>query len=222
MIDQGQIVYQGPPQDFFCDPDLPRHYSLQAPVISDLFRQLRADGIYPKTVIPTDLNSAVKELKSILNMETNPFPGVVKSPPLSENPTSVKHQKVIEIQDLNYSYSTGWQAVKNVSVCFYEGEIVGIMGRNGAGKTTLLKHLNGLLKPTSGKVLVDGLDTRQSSIEQLSKRVGYVFQNPDHQIFSSSVYEEIAFGLVNHGIDRSALDNRIQEALQQTGLLEKK
>lgn len=221
VIDQGQIVYQGLPQDFFSDPDLPRQYGLQVPLISDLFRHLRNEGIYTKSVLPTGLDSAVKELKSILKIQSTSLPAVSLSSLSLENPPSVERQKVIEIQDLNYFYDTGWQAVKNVSVSFYKGEIVGIIGRNGAGKTTLLKHLNGLLKPTSGRVIVDGLDTCQASIEQLSSRVGYVFQNPDHQIFSSSVYEEIAFGLLNHGIDRVALDKCIQEALQHTGLVGK-
>lgn len=221
VIDQGQIVYQGPPRDFFSDPDLPRQYSLEVPMISDLFRRLRADGIYTKSVLPTSLESAVEAIRSLLKNHIDPSPAVSLSSHSSQDPPPVKHQKVIDIQDLSYSYDTGWQAVKNVSVSFYEGEIVGIIGRNGAGKTTLLKHLNGLLKPTFGRVLVDGLDTRQASIEQLSSRVGYVFQNPDHQIFSSSVYEEIAFGLLNRGIDRVALDKRIQEALQHTALIGK-
>ncbi|OGB68773.1 MAG: hypothetical protein A2Y94_07300 [Caldithrix sp. RBG_13_44_9] len=137
---------------------------------------------------------------------------------LVKHPAVSERQSIIEITSLSHHYDTSREAVKNVSVTIYSGEIVGIIGKNGAGKTTLVKHLNGLLKPTSGQVIVDGLDTRETSIEQLSRKVGYVFQNPDHQIFSSSVYEEIAFGLLNLGMEKTSMDDRIQHALNLTGL----
>ena len=80
------------------------------------------------------------------------------------------------------------------------GAITGLMGHNGSGKTTLAKHLNGLLRPGRGRVLLEGQDIARTSVGQLSRKVGYVFQNPDHQLFAPSVWEEVAFGLKNQGL----------------------
>jgi len=215
VIDEGRIVYQGRPQDFFADPDLPGKYGLQSPEICELFSQLRKSGLYSKAVFPTRLSAAVTEMKSLLDPHRTP---VNERITLVKHPAVSERQSIIEITSLSHHYDTSREAVKNVSVTIYSGEIVGIIGKNGAGKTTLVKHLNGLLKPTSGQVIVDGLDTRETSIEQLSRKVGYVFQNPDHQIFSSSVYEEIAFGLLNLGMEKTSMDDRIQHALNLTGL----
>ena len=87
-----------------------------------------------------------------------------------------------------------------------------ILGQNGSGKTTLVKHFNGILKPTRGEVIVYGMDTRTASIAELAKKVGYVFQNPDHQIFSRTVREEIAFGPKNLKLSEEEIDERVAEA----------
>jgi energy-coupling factor transporter ATP-binding protein EcfA2 len=218
VIDGGEIVYQGLPQKFFSNPQLSGQYGLQTPEICGLFAHLQLLGLYPKGPVPTSLSVAVNKLKSILpqRMETNRIQASFRE----QSPVEDR-QVVIDIKSLSHCYDTGREAIKDMSVSFYSGEIVGIVGKNGAGKTTLVKHLNGLLKPTSGQVTVDGHDTRDLSIEQLSRSVGYVFQNPDQQIFSSSVYEEIAFGLLNDGMNQSSLNDRIQQALNLTGLVGK-
>jgi energy-coupling factor transport system ATP-binding protein len=101
-----------------------------------------------------------------------------------------------------------------VTVTIYQGEKVGIIGQNGSGKTTLVKHFNGLLKPTEGTVLVMGQDTRRSHVSQLARRVGYVFQNPDHQLFSNSVREELAFGPKNVGMSKKEIEERVRYAAE--------
>ncbi|MEN2974366.1 MAG: ABC transporter ATP-binding protein [Candidatus Caldarchaeales archaeon] len=95
-----------------------------------------------------------------------------------------------------------------------DGEIVALMGENGAGKTTLLKHLNGLIKPSSGRVLVDGVDTRHSTVASLSRKVGIVFQNAENMFFSPTVYEEIAFALNNFGYSTEIVEKRVDWALK--------
>jgi energy-coupling factor transport system ATP-binding protein len=120
---------------------------------------------------------------------------------------------VIEIKDLHFAYPNGVEALKGVSLTIHDGEFIAIMGQNGAGKTTLVKHLNGLLKPSEGDVLVDGGSTREASVAQLSRKVGLVFQNPDHQLFCETVEEEVAFALKNFGFKESTIRKRVNWAL---------
>ena len=98
---------------------------------------------------------------------------------------------ILQTKQLVHTYPGGTTALKGVDVSIYENEVVSIVGQNGSGKTTLVRHFNGLLRPTSGQVLVAGADAEKQTISQLSRRVGYVFQNPNHQIFSTTVREEL-------------------------------
>ena len=105
----------------------------------------------------------------------------------------------IIITGLTFSYPSGVQALRGVTLTIEAGEAVAIVGENGAGKTTLVKHFNGLLRPASGRVVVGEWDTRQYSVAKLASRVGYVFQNPDDQLFERSVIKEVSFGPRNLG-----------------------
>lgn len=125
---------------------------------------------------------------------------------------------MIVVENVHYTYPNGVEALKGVSLRIKDGEFVAIMGENGAGKTTLVLHLNGLLKPTKGRVLVDGVDTREVSVAQLSRKVGLVFQNPDSQFFCSTVEEEIAFALKNFGFSQEVIEKRITWALNLMNL----
>ncbi|MBO3803252.1 MAG: ABC transporter ATP-binding protein [Candidatus Brockarchaeota archaeon] len=117
----------------------------------------------------------------------------------------------IEAKDAWFSYGRGVDALRGVSLRIESGERVAIMGENGAGKTTLVKLFNGLLKPTRGEVLVDNVSTRNSSVAQISRKVGMVFQKPENQFFAETVEEEIAFGLRNFGF--KDVSKRVDEAL---------
>jgi energy-coupling factor transport system ATP-binding protein len=125
---------------------------------------------------------------------------------------------MIEVTDIHFTYPSGVKALKGINLAVQNGEFIAVMGQNGAGKTTLVKHFNGLLKPTTGKVLVDGVDTRKVSVANLARSVGFVFQNPDHQLFSESVEEEIAFALRNFGFKESVIKRRVTWALNLLGL----
>ena len=120
---------------------------------------------------------------------------------------------MIEVKDLYFTYPTGVEALKGITLTVDDGEFLAIMGQNGAGKTTLVKHFNGLLKPTEGEVVVDGVSTREVSVAQLARKVGFVFQNPDHQLFCETVEEEVAFALRNFGFEENAIKKRIDWAL---------
>lgn len=127
----------------------------------------------------------------------------------------------IEIQDLHFKYPTGLEALQGISLTIESGEQVAIVGQNGAGKTTLVKHLNGLLQPTLGMVRVGGWDTREHSVAKMAKRVGYVFQNPDEQLFSKDVGTEVAFGPKNLGFNGDQVQAFVKDALVLTELSDK-
>lgn len=124
----------------------------------------------------------------------------------------------IHIAGLSFTYPAGVRALESVDLQIGSGESVAIVGQNGAGKTTLVKHLNGLLKPATGTVTVGGLDTRQYSVAQLSARVGFVFQNPDDQLFQKSAWEEVVFGPRNLGWPKEKITENASNALKMVGL----
>ena len=99
----------------------------------------------------------------------------------------------IEIKDAGFAYPNGYRALENITLTIREGEKVAIVGQNGAGKTTCVKMMNGLHKPTDGVVLVDGIDTKSVTTATVARIVGYVFQNPDEQIFNSTARKEIEY-----------------------------
>jgi len=125
---------------------------------------------------------------------------------------------LIEAIDVHFSYPNRVEALKGVSITIKDGEFVAIMGQNGAGKSTLVKHFNGLLKPTIGKVRADGVETTKTSVAALSRNVGFVFQNPDHQLFSETVEDEIAFALKNFGFAAEVIESRVTWALNLLSL----
>lgn len=127
---------------------------------------------------------------------------------------------MIKIEDVYFTYPNGVDALKGVSLEIQDSEFIAIMGQNGAGKTTLVKHINGLLKPAKGTVMVDDLETTKVSVATLARKVGFVFQNPDHQLFSETVEEEISFALKNFGYDESTINERVNWALNLLDLTE--
>jgi energy-coupling factor transport system ATP-binding protein len=127
----------------------------------------------------------------------------------------------IEINDLYFTYPAGVEALRGISLTIESGEQVAIVGQNGAGKTTLVKHLNGLLQPTRGQVLIGDWDTKKYSVAKLAGRVGYVFQNPDEQLFSKNVGAEVAFGPRNLGFSSEQVEALVKDALALTELSDK-
>ena len=133
---------------------------------------------------------------------------------------------ILEIQDLSHIYSAGTPfehtALDHVNFSVERGEFIGIIGHTGSGKSTLMQHLNGLLKPTSGRVVLDGTDIwkDKKTLRQARFRVGLVFQYPEYQLFEETVYKDIAFGPRNMGLSKEEIDRRVREAAGFVGLTE--
>jgi energy-coupling factor transport system ATP-binding protein len=124
----------------------------------------------------------------------------------------------LAVEGLGHVYPDGTRALDGVSLVIPAGARLAIVGQNGSGKTTLVRHLNGLLRPTEGRVLIDGRDVAGERVAALARRVGLVFQDPDRQIFSGRVRSEVAFGPRNLGLRDASLDEAVAAALEAVGL----
>ena len=125
---------------------------------------------------------------------------------------------LIMINDVDYTYPNGSVALKGVNLNIYKGEIIGIMGMNGAGKTTLIRTLNGLIRPSNGNVYVDGENIKFKNTGNISKKVGIIFQNPNHQVFSNTVEDEIIFSLKNLNLSKEKVQERANYILKSFNL----
>lgn len=125
---------------------------------------------------------------------------------------------MISVENVRFHYPGGPDVLNDVNLQIKDGDFVAIMGENGAGKTTLVKMFNGLLKPTEGKVSVDGIGTNEKSVAQLSRDVGLIFQNPDHQLFAETVAEELSFSLRNFGFSEDVVQRRVTSLMNTLDL----
>lgn len=134
---------------------------------------------------------------------------------------------MIRTENLSYLYSEGTvfekAAIQDISLAIEQGEFVGVIGHTGSGKSTLIQHFNGLLRPTAGKVYIDGEDiwANPKEIRRFRFKVGLVFQYPEYQLFEETVYKDIAFGPKNMGLSEQEVDRRVREAAEMVGLREK-
>ena len=126
--------------------------------------------------------------------------------------------KALEIKRLNYTYPDGSAALKEVNLDVYERDCVALIGPNGAGKSTLMMHLNGLLSPDSGSIKIFGRELSERSKAELRKMVNIVFEDPDSQLFSPTVFDDVAFGPINMDLSKEKVFARVKEALAQVGM----
>jgi energy-coupling factor transport system ATP-binding protein len=129
-----------------------------------------------------------------------------------------ENEVYIQVKDLDFDYPDGTKALKGINLEICKGEFIALIGQNGSGKTTLSKCLNGLYKPSRGDIIVDGLNSKETSIVQMVRRVGYVFQNPDHQLFNNNCWDEIAYGPRNIQLSEEVVRDRVEEAIRVVGL----
>lgn len=214
VLHDGQVSWQGDPADFFRDLQLVNANlvkPLPLAVIGDVLVQA---GLITRDQIPLELTAAVDLVERLANGRALPAPQAVL-------PRAEHHDEpVIVLHDLVHTYPGGHRGLAGVNVTINAGEYVALIGRNGAGKTTLAKHLNRILQPTGGSVEINGVDAATLQPWELARHVGYVFQNPDHQIFCATVAEEVAYGLKTAGLPPAEIEQRLEEVLGFTGLSE--
>ncbi len=212
LLEQGQITHMGDPKAFFADRAVFTS-GLRIPAPVRLHHYLETHGYSP---LPLDLDLArtAEQYRPLLDghraqaMETPPQP-------VTESPAA---PAILQLEHLSHTYPTGQTALNDINLAIQSGEFVAIVGENGAGKTTLAKHLIGLLRPTQGRVWLRGRDIAKTSIARLSDEVGYLFQDPDYQIFSNSVFEEVAFALQIRRVPKAEIEGRVMGVLEGLGL----
>ncbi|MGD2200159.1 MAG: energy-coupling factor transporter ATPase [Candidatus Bathyarchaeota archaeon] len=211
IIRDGVIENVGPPEDVFLHENT-RLAGVGIPKLVELTKKLRERG-FQFNKVPLSPERFLENI--ILDSSKPKREAEAKTPPQcldgikGENPL----HPIIGVEDVSFSYPSGIQALRDVSLTVHKGEFLAIMGENGAGKTTLVKHLNGLLRPQKGRVLIDGADVINESIAALARRVGLVFQNPDDQLFSENVEAEVRFALNNFGFEGDVITKRVDWAL---------
>ncbi len=208
VLDQGQLIWEGRPRDLFGRGDraeLPAQLGLRPLPLAQAFARLGLSDL-PLTV------EEAWQLADDHRLTLAPLPDPPDPPAARETPP------IIEVQEVSYGYDRGAPILTDITLTIRAGEFVALIGQNGSGKSTLAKLLNGLHLPDRGRVLVEGLDTRRLGAGQLAARVGYIFQDPDDQIFAETVEHEVSFGVRNLGLSREECEKRVATALHAVGL----
>ena len=207
LMRDGQIVSQGPPSEILIDVPTMESCGIKTLPMVELFHSNNWPGN------PLTVEIAIEFIqrhhltqRRELNAKT-----VVSG--------QSKGSPILKAEGLRYIYPTYHvEALRGIDLSIHKSEFIAILGQNGSGKTTLAKHFNGLLKPSSGRMWVQKKPTTDYSHRELSRCVGYVFQNPDHQIFARTVAEEVGFGLRMQGEPLKTIEKRVAEALEVVGL----
>lgn len=208
VMENGKIVWDGKPENLFTDITLTKNFGICPPEITEIGKLL-SNG--DKETLYLTVSECVADLTKKLNLSSTPIDN--KATNYNSNSPII-----LETNNLCYSYDQKSSVLKNINIKIHKGEFVALIGKNGAGKTTFSKHLNGLLRPTNGKIFINGRDAFNVNTAELSKTVGYVFQNPDHQIFAASVKEEIEYGLKAYGYDEEEREKRVKNVLRFVGM----
>ncbi len=212
LIQNGKIVKSGPVREILQDVESLEEFGVMPLGIPKFFNNVKPSSQLPLT--PEEGVDAFKQAN--LQISDKKYKELV----LEEEAASRKFSTpVIQCTDLEHTYPNGVNALQGIDLEINLGEMVAIIGQNGSGKTTLAKHFNGLLMPTDGDIRVNDIPTSDQGIFKLGQRVGYVFQNPDHQIFSEFVFDEVAFSPRLRNVHEDEVKERVSEALEAVGLV---
>lgn len=216
IINDGEIAGEGSPRDVFKNVEKMKGLHLDVPQITELSYLINKEN----ENFPGDLLTIDEFVKKAQEIGFNEGFSYVKN----ENKEKQETEPILEVKNLTHIYGeeTAFErvALKNVSLTINRGEFIGLIGHTGSGKSTLIQHLNALVKGNEGGVYFKGADINadKSKLKEIRQKIGLVFQYPEHQIFESTIYDEVAFGPKNCGLEGEELDKRIREALAFVGM----
>ncbi|MGD9850831.1 MAG: energy-coupling factor transporter ATPase [Nitrospirales bacterium] len=212
VLGKEAMAWTGPPEELLRQPQLMRKLGLRPLALTECFEGIECDQI------PISVEEAW-DVTDALHVSLHPPPSVLNDElrlGMSHCAIHDRSLSVIQVEAMSFGYD-GQEVLHDLSFSIRSGEFLAIVGANGSGKSTLARLLNGLLVPTGGRIVVSGMDTRWTAMKELAQRVGLVFQNPDHQIFAETAWEEVAFSLRNFGYDEQDIESRVKEALAAVG-----
>lgn len=217
ILDEGRIQFEGRPRETLRELDLLYRCGVKVPVATELALSLEARSLANIEHVPATVTEAVELIAA--RATSDPRTGMSRTThPQSDPQPAQDGHPVVSFQHVTHVYDTGHAAIQDLELDIHKGEFVALCGMNGAGKTTAVLHIMGLLKPTSGSVLVAGEDVASRSVAEMARSVGLIFQNPNHQLFKDSVQDEIAFGPRNLGWDEDRIEAKLVEVLELVGL----
>ncbi len=212
VLQGGELVLEGPTRALLSDPRLPG-WRVEPPIYTTLAARAGARPPASLAHLPTTLDEA------LLTFSGAPGPAQPADPPPLALPDVPPFEPTpVEAESIHFHYPSGVHALRGVSLQLEPGRVTALIGANGAGKSTLSRSLNGLLRPQAGTVRVGDWSIAQHPTSQLARRVGYLFQNPDDQLFKATVEEEIAFGPLNLQFTEEARQEAVELAIALTGL----
>ncbi len=218
LLYKGEMIREGKTRDFFSDPSFLHERGVRVPEICLVSERLQAEKIVDR------VNLTLDETRDSLSKRLRERPPIGLARREIEEQAKPSDEIAIATEGLRFRYPDGTVALRGVDLAIRRGEFIALIGQNGSGKTTLSKTFNGLLRPSGGKVTVFGMDTTKVSTVDLAQKVGYTFQNPDHQLFKGSVKEELEFGLDNLArlgrLDPREKDERVRNAMRTAGIPE--
>lgn len=214
LINEGRVAADCLPGEFFQNIELQSQVAVRPPQVTDFYSRINRN-VRPIPTLPTCLRPAVEKMRELWPV----LPFRPKLYPETDSHGPGGGEPIISVKDLHFTYPDGTEALTGVSLDIHKGECVAIIGQNGGGKSTMVKHFVRLLTPTSGEVKIFGKNVSEYTISELAQRIGFVYQNPDAQIFCKTVEEEVRFGPTNQLTDPQEIDRRVLAALEGMDLL---
>ncbi len=217
VMNDGKIIMDDEPRKIFSRVEELKACALDVPQVTELMHELKKSGIDVSEEILNEEEAAEELIKAGLS-------GKITAPSKAENCKAESGETAAEVKNLVYKYSVGTPfestAVDNVSLKVEKGSFIGVIGHTGSGKSTLIQHLNGLLKPTSGEILINGKNIwdKDTDIRAVRFMAGLVFQYSEYQLFEETVYRDIAYGPKNMGLSDEEIDKRVKSAARSMGL----
>ncbi len=214
LLREGEIAADGPPGEMMTDLDLLEESGVHPPSLNKVLHLLGMGG-HAESVD----DAFAKILSAHPGLAAHAAPHDADPPAESPAQAELAPAPLASVEGLSFNYSGGPRVLDSVDLRIDAGDFVAIVGQNGSGKTTLAKHIVGLLAPVEGSVRLEGRDRATMHAVETAREVAYVFQNPDHQIFAATVWDEVAFGPRNFGLAPAEVDTRCAEVLDAVGLL---